>query len=111
MRSLESSPSPICASGAAAPIAAARRAQRVTRPTYGCCGRLDIRNATVQHGTRDAGIATGQGVQLFRPAAKIPAAPQGPRANRQGGRLSEIYGCAPAEDPTSIVGVGSNIPP
>ena len=39
------------------------------------------------------------------------AATRGPRANRQGGRLSEIHGCAPAEDPTSIVGVGSNIPP
>ena len=30
---------------------------RETRPTYGCCGRLDIRNATVQHGTRDVGIS------------------------------------------------------
>jgi hypothetical protein len=34
-----------------------------------------------------------------------------PRANRHSGRLSEIHGCAPAEDPTPIVGVGLNTPP
>ena len=33
-----------------------------------------------------------------------------PRANRHSGRLSEIHGCAPAEDPTPIVGVGLNTP-
>src|SRR5258705_5193385 len=38
------------------------------------------------------------------------AATRGPRANRHGGRLSLIHGCAPAQDPTSIFGVGSDIP-